>query len=161
MKKQINKAAIFLEIFIIVFIIAIFFSSFGHTPRAVRLPLIICGITFLLVCIDLIPTVREKGKKQTIEQEKAQQKKVKEIDLKLTMKLIGTTALILLSLALWQITGYLFGSIISIIALGLFLGIKKRAVLIIVSIATSFSLYFIFGVILRIPLSWGFLPVLF
>jgi divalent metal cation (Fe/Co/Zn/Cd) transporter len=158
MKKQDNKAAILLEILIIIFAITILVSSYGHTLRAVRLPIIVSAITLVLAIVDLIQIIH---KNKSEEPKKIQELKTDAIDNQLTKRLIGMLIFMFLTLAFWRIIGYLFGSIVAIIGIGLFLGIKKRILLIIISVVISLLLYIIFGVLLGVPLPWGFLPMLF
>ncbi len=158
MKKQDNKAAILLEILIIIFAVTILVSSSRHTLRAVRLPIIISAITLILVIADLVQIIH---KNKNAEPKEIQELKTEAIDNQLTKRLIGMFVFMFLTLAFWRIIGYLFGSIVAIIGIGLFLGIKKRILLIIISVVVSLLLYIIFSVLLGVPLPWGFLPMLF
>lgn len=158
MKKQDNKAAILLEILIIIFTVIILVSSYGHALRAVRLPIIIGTITLILVIVDIVQTLH---KNKNAEPKEIQELKTETPDNQLTKRLIGMIVFMFLTLALWRIIGYLFGSIVAIVGIGLFLGIRKRILLIAISVVVSLLLYIIFSVLLGVPLPWGFLPMLF
>lgn len=158
MKKQNNTAAIFLEFFIILFIAGLAISSFGHSFRAVQLPLIMCALTFVLVSIDLVQTFLRNRKDESKTSHASQ---ARAVDPKLLMRLFGTVAAMLLTIALWRIIGYLFGSIVSITGIGLFFGIKNKLLLAVIAVVVPFLLYLIFSSFLGVPLPWGFLPMLF
>lgn len=158
--KQSNNqiGALCFDLFIALFIGIILISSFGHTFRAVELPIIIGFATLILIGIDIAGSFRSSSKiKPEAVEEKTQENK---LDKALMVKIIVSIAFMLATILLWQVIGYILTSIIIIIGFGLFLGVKNKFALIATAVGLSISLYLVFGSVLGIPLPWGLLPVL-
>jgi hypothetical protein len=149
-----HAGSAYFDIGIALFIILIFLSSGGLTPRAFRLPFLIGSATLVLIAFDLFAAFRSAGSAAA---KKTGETKSRGIDKDLMKKLLVTLGFMAATVVLWEIVGFVAASIVVTIGFGKYLGAKSMKALILSSILLTIALYLVFGVFLGVPLPWGLL----
>lgn len=133
------------------FVLTILLSSMSLHSETRRLPVLIAWFTLAFIlwsdAIVLRDYVQAKKKPSA-----ADEKKSKPIPVK---KILISLGIMMLSLILWRLIGFIPGSILATIVYIYYLEEKRPLVLIVTPVVVTLALYFIFSKFLMVPLPPG------
>lgn len=148
--KWLSGAMIF-EICVMAAVAVMIFASGSLPLRTKRLPLLVCWITAILVGTDFFLALYRQFKM------KDSSDASRNFDREAMKKTVGTAFFMVITIVLWNVLGFLTASILAVTSFSLFLGVKNKAALVISTVSLSFILYYVFGILLRVPLPRGLL----
>lgn len=134
-------------LFIYIISIFFFFSSSNFSSDSAAFPKAIALILIVLNTILLVQTF--------VKREKVKQKKERERIL--PIRTIFTAILTIAYILLVNIVGFILLTPIYIFIISSELGYRNKAISIIVALATTFTIYLVFKVVLGVPVPNGFL----
>lgn len=157
-RVKITGAMLF-ELVVLAFLFLLIFSSAGLPERSKRLPLLIGWVTVGITAADILLGIHRQLRPRADGGEKKERKKLapKEIG-----KVVGSVLFLLATILLWRLAGFVLTSLVVTITYAIYLGSRSRIGLIAASLLLSAGVYYLFGVLLGVPLPRGLLiPWLF
>ena len=148
---RITGAMIF-ELIILTFLFLLIINSADLPERSKRLPLLIGWITVGVTAADLLLGFYWQLRPRKASGEKESRRKLEPKDIQ---KIVVSVLFMGATILLWWLVGFILTSVLVTVAYAIYLGARSRIGLIVSSILLTAGVYYVFGVLLRVPLPRG------